>query len=147
MMMDNRLSSDMLHVSLLAPANQYDSNINALRFYLISNENWLIFWQGFIRNQQENTCIYHRMYLSYKTGLGKVYSEQEIERAKARLGRPSCIGKNVLRIHPSMQEVIVSLKSAKNRPTNPYSLDNNTSAYHDTLDALRLSLCSLRGSS
>jgi hypothetical protein len=56
----------------------------------------------------------------------------------------SCISKNILRLHPSHEELIISLKSAKNKPNNPYSLDKNTSAYHDILDALRLSLCCLR---
>jgi hypothetical protein len=57
----------------------------------------------------------------------------------------SCISKNILRIHPRMEQVITSLKSAKNKPNYPYSLDKQNSSYHDTLDALRLSLCSLRG--
>ena len=35
-----------------------------------------------------------------------------------------------IRIDPKYEEVIVSLKSAKNKPANPYSLDKNTSAYH-----------------
>jgi hypothetical protein len=56
----------------------------------------------------------------------------------------SCISKNILRIHPSMEELIVSLKSAKNKPNNPYSLDKNTSAHHDTLDALRLTLSCMK---
>ena len=42
-----------------------------------------------------------------------------------------------------MEEVIISLKSAKNKPNQPYSLDKQTSAFHDTLDALRLSLCGM----
>jgi hypothetical protein len=49
----------------------------------------------------------------------------------------SSISKNILRIRPSYEELIVSLKSAKNKPNNPYSLDKTRSAYHDTLDALR----------
>jgi len=52
--------------------------------------------------------------------------------------------KNILGIHPSYEELIVSLKSAKNKPNNPYSLDKNTSAYHDLLDALSSSLCCMR---
>jgi hypothetical protein len=50
-------------------------------------------------------------------------------------------GKDTLR----QAQVIICLKSAKNKPNNPYSLDKQNSSYHDTLDALRLSLCSLRG--
>ena len=56
----------------------------------------------------------------------------------------SCVSKNLLRIHPSMEELTVSLKSAKNKPNNPYSLDKDSSAYHDQLDALRLALCCMR---
>ena len=56
----------------------------------------------------------------------------------------SCVSKNLLRIHPSLEEVITSLKSAKNKPNNPYSLDKSVSAFHDTSDALRLSLCCMR---
>jgi hypothetical protein len=54
------------------------------------------------------------------------------------------ISKGILKIHPSMEEVIISLKSAQNKGNNPYSLDKNTSAYHDLLDALRLVLCCMR---
>ena len=53
----------------------------------------------------------------------------------------SCISKNLLRIHTAMEELIVSLKSAKNKPNNPYSLDKSKSAFDDSLDALRLALC------
>ena len=50
----------------------------------------------------------------------------------------------MLRLHPSQEELIVSLKSAQNKGNNPYSLDKNTSAYHDLLDAPRLALCCMR---
>jgi hypothetical protein len=33
----------------------------------------------------------------------------------------SCVNKGILKIHPSMGEIIISLKSAKNKPSNPYS--------------------------
>jgi hypothetical protein len=56
----------------------------------------------------------------------------------------SCVSKNILRIHPSYEELIVSLRSAKNKPNNPYSLDKAVSAYNDHIDALRLSLCCMR---
>lgn len=56
----------------------------------------------------------------------------------------ACISKGILKIHPSMGEIIISLKSAKNKPTNPYSLDKAVSAYNDQLDAIRLALCGLR---
>lgn len=58
----------------------------------------------------------------------------------------ACISKGILKIHPSMEEVIISLKSAKNKPANPYTLDKNAraSAYHYSLDALRLSLSCLK---
>jgi hypothetical protein len=50
------------------------------------------------------------------------------------------IGDNTLRVHPSQKEVITALKSAKSKPNNPYALDKveGRSAFHDTLDALRL---------
>ena len=35
-----------------------------------------------IENEDPNTCIYHRMFLDYTIGLGKVYSHKEIEEAK-----------------------------------------------------------------
>lgn len=56
----------------------------------------------------------------------------------------SCISKGILKIHPSYEEVIISLKSAQNKANDPYALDKTKSAYHDTLDALRLSLCGMR---
>jgi hypothetical protein len=59
----------------------------------------------------------------------------------------SCIHKSILRIHPAMDEVITSLKSAKDKPANLYSLDKNTSAYHDSLDSLELALCCMRSKS
>jgi hypothetical protein len=39
-----------------------------------------------------------------------------------------------------MEQVTIALKSAKNKPNNPYSLDKAMSAYNDHIDALRLSL-------
>lgn len=45
---------------------------------------------------------------------------------------------------PSNGEVIISLKSAQNKGNDPYALDKCKSAYHDTLDAPRLSLCCIR---
>jgi hypothetical protein len=36
-----------------------------------------------------------------------------------------------------MEEVIISLKSAQNKGSDPYTLDKTKSAYHDTLDSLR----------
>lgn len=53
------------------------------------------------------------------------------------------VSTNKLMIHPTMEEVIISLKSAKNKLNQPYSLDKTNSAFHDTLDALRLSLCGM----
>ena len=35
----------------------------------------------------------------------------------------SCVSKNILRIHPSMEEVITSLKSAQSKGNDPYALD------------------------
>ena len=49
-----------------------------------------------------------------------------------------------LRIHPTIDEIIIALKSAKNKPSSPYALDKTTSAHHDTLDALRLSVSPLK---
>lgn len=43
-----------------------------------------------------------------------------------------------------MEDIIISLKSAKSKPKNPYSLNKQTNALHDTLDALRLALCCMR---
>jgi hypothetical protein len=48
------------------------------------------------------------------------------------------VNSSKLLIHPSMEDIIISLKSAKSNPNNPYSLNKQTSALHDTLDALRL---------
>lgn len=56
----------------------------------------------------------------------------------------SVVSKNILRVHPTQEQVIISLKLAKNKPNNPYSLDKQNSAHHDTLNALRLSQCCLR---
>ena len=35
-----------------------------------------------IRQEPEDKCIYKRMYLSYDVGLGKIYTQQEIELQK-----------------------------------------------------------------
>ena len=43
----------------------------------------------------------------------------------------SCVSKGILKILPSMEQFVISLKSAKNKPANPYSIDKNTNAYHD----------------
>jgi hypothetical protein len=56
----------------------------------------------------------------------------------------SVVSKNILRVHPTQEQVIISLKLAKNKPNNPYSLDKQNSAHHDTLNTLRLSQCCLR---
>jgi hypothetical protein len=50
----------------------------------------------------------------------------------------SCVSKNILRIYPDQEQVIIALKSAKNKPSNTYSLDKTIFTYHDTLDALSL---------
>ena len=55
----------------------------------------------------------------------------------------SCIAKGVLRINLRFEEVIIALKSAQNKGNDPYALDKTKSAYHDTLDALRLLLSCL----
>lgn len=47
----------------------------------------------------------------------------------------------------TMEKVIGSLKTAKHKPNNPYTIEKNTTEYYDALDALNLSLCSLRGNS
>ena len=49
-----------------------------------------------------------------------------------------------LRIYQSMEDIIISLKSAKSKPNNPYSSNKQTSALDDTRDALRLALCCMR---
>lgn len=36
-----------------------------------------------IEKEPEETCIYRKLFLDYKYGLGRIYSEQEIEKAKA----------------------------------------------------------------
>jgi hypothetical protein len=56
----------------------------------------------------------------------------------------SCVSKNLLRVHSTHGQVIIALKSTMNKPNNPYSLDKNTSAYHNILDALRLVLCCMK---
>jgi hypothetical protein len=56
----------------------------------------------------------------------------------------SCISKGILKIHPKFEEVIIALKSAQNKVDNPYSLDKSRSAYHDSLDALRLALSCMK---
>ena len=56
----------------------------------------------------------------------------------------ACISKGILKIHPSMEEIIISLKITQNKENDPYSLDKSKSAYHDSLDVLRLSLCCLK---
>lgn len=67
-----------------------------------------------------------------------MFSKEHLEMMKLT---QSCISKGILKIHPSMEEVIISLKSAQNKGNDPYALDKTKSAYHDLLDALRLSLC------
>lgn len=37
-----------------------------------------------------------------------------------------------------MEKVIISLKSAQDKGDDPYSLDKSKSAYHDSLDVLRV---------
>ena len=36
-----------------------------------------------IEKEPEETCIYRKLFLDFKYGLGRIYSEQEIEKAKA----------------------------------------------------------------
>ncbi len=45
-------------------------------------------------------------------------------------------------MHPDMEDIIIALKSAKNKPNQPYSFDKR-SAFNDSLVALRLFLCLL----
>ena len=54
------------------------------------------------------------------------------------------ISDGTLKIHPQFEYVFIALKSAQNKGDDPYSLDKTKSAYHDTLDVLRLSLCYMR---
>jgi hypothetical protein len=56
----------------------------------------------------------------------------------------SCVSKGILKIHPKLEEVIIALKSAQNKGDNPYTLDKNRSANHDSLDALRLALACMK---
>ena len=35
-----------------------------------------------IENEPEDTCLYKRLKLDYKYGVGKIYTEEEIEKAK-----------------------------------------------------------------
>jgi hypothetical protein len=51
------------------------------------------------------------------------------------------VNTNNLRLHPSMEDIIISLKAAKNKLKQTYSLDKQKSAFDDSLDALRLVLC------
>jgi hypothetical protein len=51
------------------------------------------------------------------------------------------VNTNNLRLHSSMEDIIISLKAAKNKLKQPYSLDKQKSAFDDSLDALRLVLC------
>jgi hypothetical protein len=54
-----------------------------------------------------------------------------------------CVNDGTLKIHTSFEDVFVALKSAQNKGDDPYALDKAKSAYHDSLDALRLSLCGM----
>ena len=36
-----------------------------------------------IEKESEETCIYKRLFLDYTYGIGKIYSEEEIQKAKA----------------------------------------------------------------
>lgn len=45
---------------------------------------------------------------------------------------------------PQFEDVIISLKSAQNKGTDPYALDETKPSYHDTLNSLRLDLCCMR---
>ena len=44
-----------------------------------------------------------------------------------------------IKIHPSLQELIVSLRTAV--VSDGWSLDKQQTSHHDTLDSLRLALC------
>jgi len=72
-----------------------------------------------------------------------MFSKEHLEMMKLT---QNCISKGILKIHPSFEEVIISLKSAQNKGNDPYALDKSKSAYHDTLDALRLAVSALKGS-
>lgn len=54
------------------------------------------------------------------------------------------ISDGLLKVHPQFEDIFVALKSAQNKGDDPYSLDKTKSSNHDILDALRLSLCSLK---
>jgi hypothetical protein len=36
-----------------------------------------------IEKESENTCLYRRIFLDYTYGIGKIYTAEEIEKAKA----------------------------------------------------------------
>jgi hypothetical protein len=54
------------------------------------------------------------------------------------------VNTNKPRVHPTMEDIIIGLKSTKNKPDQPHSLDKQKSALDHSLDALRLSLCGMQ---
>ena len=51
----------------------------------------------------------------------------------------SLLSKRFIRIHPSLQQLIVSLRTAI--VSDEWKLDKQQTSHHDTLDSFRLSLC------
>ena len=49
------------------------------------------------------------------------------------------LSKRFIKIHPSLQKLIVSLRTAV--VSDGWKLDKQQTSHHDTLDSLRLSLC------
>ena len=49
----------------------------------------------------------------------------------------TCVSKGILKIDHKFEEVIIALKNAQ-KTHDPYSVDKNRSAHHDSLDALMI---------
>jgi len=75
-----------------------------------------------IRQQPEDKCFYHRMYLSYKTGLGKIYTSEEIEIQKKSLS--------------FAKEYDLCFESGLDAIFNPADLEVVFSDKYDTSDAV-----------
>lgn len=88
-----------------------------------------------IEKESEETCLYKRLKLDYHYGLGKIYTQEEIDKARDTIENTDFNTKEYLAIPEQFDKLIISLRTAY---ANKYSLDKEQTSYSDSLDALRL---------
>ena len=81
-----------------------------------------------IKNEPEQTCIYKRLFLDYHYGLNRIYTREEIEKAKMSpsFSREYCL-KFAGRIGNLLSQKVIDSsislgEQLKNQPMNPYAI-------------------------